>query len=226
MLSTTFMDLAIAAGLGLLVGLQKERADSPLAGLRTFALVSLAGAVAAIGGATTTPWVIVGGLLAIAALMVAGNVVLVHSEDADDPGQTTEVAVVLMYLIGVMVVAGSREVAIVLGASTAMLLHLREELVLERSKRVSQLRPAALSGCAEVDDAESGEREPHDGGDPKHDQKACGAAPPHGGQGTGGWAYTGNRRPHDPTPFDPTKPMQEARTRSVSAPERMSPFVG
>lgn len=128
MLSTTFMDLAIAAGLGLLVGLQKERAESPLAGLRTFALVSLAGAVAAIVGATTTPWVIVGGLLSVAAMMVAGNVVLVHSGNGDDPGQTTEVAVLLMYLIGVMVVAGSREVAIVLGGSTAMLLHLREEL--------------------------------------------------------------------------------------------------
>ena len=128
-MSTTFMDLAIAAGLGLLVGLQKERADSPLAGLRTFGLVSLAGAVAAVLGASTTQWVIVGGLLAVAALMVAGNLVLVYgSEGADDPGQTTEVAVILTYLIGVLVVAGSREVAIVLGASTAMLLHLREEL--------------------------------------------------------------------------------------------------
>lgn len=128
MLSTTFMDLAIAAGLGLLVGLQKERADSPLAGLRTFALVSLAGAVAVIVGETTTPWVVVGGLVAVAGMMVTGNVVLVHSDGGDDPGQTTEVAVVLMYLIGAMVVAGSREVAIVLGGSTAMLLHLREEL--------------------------------------------------------------------------------------------------
>lgn len=122
------MDLAIAAGLGLLVGLQKERADSPLAGLRTFALVCLAGAVAAVLGAVTTQWVVVGGLLAIAAMMFAGNMVIMHGQGGDDPGQTTEVAVVLTYLIGVLVVAGPREVAIVLGASTAMLLHLREEL--------------------------------------------------------------------------------------------------
>lgn len=122
------MDLAIAAGLGLLVGLQKERADSPLAGLRTFALVCLAGAVAAVLGEVTTQWVVVGGLLAIAAMMVAGNMVIMHGQGGDDPGQTTEVAVVLTYLIGVLVVAGPREVAIVVGASTAMLLHLREEL--------------------------------------------------------------------------------------------------
>lgn len=127
-LSTTFMDLAIAAGLGLLVGLQKERAESPLAGLRTFALVTLAGAVAALIGETTTHWVVVGGLLAVAAMMFVGNLVILHTNNGDDPGQTTEVAVVLMYLIGALVVAGSREIAIVLGASTAMLLHLREEL--------------------------------------------------------------------------------------------------
>ncbi len=42
-----------------------------------------------------------------------------------DPGQTTEVAVVLTYLVGALTVYGQREVAIVVGASTAMLLHLR-----------------------------------------------------------------------------------------------------
>jgi uncharacterized membrane protein (DUF4010 family) len=121
------MNLAIALGLGLLVGLQKERAQSPLAGLRTFALVTLAGAVAALVGGATTWWVIVGGLLAIASLMVAGNLVLMRGEGTD-PGQTTEVAVVLMFLVGALVVTGPREVAIMLGATTAVLLHMREEL--------------------------------------------------------------------------------------------------
>jgi uncharacterized membrane protein (DUF4010 family) len=127
MLSTTFMDLAIALGLGLLVGLQKERAESPLAGLRTFALVTLAGAVAALVGAATTPWVVVGGLFAVTTLMVTGNVVLIKGPGTD-AGQTTEAAVVLMFLIGALVIVGPREVAIVGGATTAMLLHLREEL--------------------------------------------------------------------------------------------------
>ena len=43
MLSDTFLDLAIALVLALLARLQMERAVSPLAGLRTFAQVSLAG---------------------------------------------------------------------------------------------------------------------------------------------------------------------------------------
>ncbi len=121
------MDLAIALGLGLLVGLQKERAASPLAGLRTFALVTLTGAVAALLGAVTTPWVIVGGLIAVVALMVTGNTILMRGQGTN-PGQTTEAAAVLMYMIGALTVAGPREVAIVAGAITAMLLHLREEL--------------------------------------------------------------------------------------------------
>ena len=122
------MDLAIALGLGLLVGLQKQRAESPLAGLRTFALVTWAGAMAALVGQATTHWVVVGGLLAVAALMVTGNAVLMRSSPEADPGQTTESAVVLMYLIGALVVVGPRELAIVGGSATAILLHLREEL--------------------------------------------------------------------------------------------------
>jgi len=121
------MDVAIALGLGLLVGLQKERAESPLAGLRTFGLVTLAGAVAALVGQVSTPWVVVGGLAAMTALMITGNVVLMKGPGTD-AGQTTEAAVVIMYLIGALVVLGPREVAIVCGATTAMLLHLREQL--------------------------------------------------------------------------------------------------
>ncbi|MGD2047050.1 MAG: MgtC/SapB family protein [Gemmatimonadota bacterium] len=127
MLGTTFMDVFIALGLGLLVGLQKERVESPMAGLRTFALISVMGAAAALVSQTAGSWVIVAGVVAVASLMVIGNVVLL-SAGKHDPGQTTEAAVVLMFLIGALVVLGPREVAIVLGALTAMLLHLREEL--------------------------------------------------------------------------------------------------
>jgi uncharacterized membrane protein (DUF4010 family) len=127
MLSDTFMKLGIALGLGLLVGLQKERAESPLAGLRTFALVTLAGAIAALLGAYTTPWIVVGGLVAVTALMVTGNAILLNAGTMD-PGQTTEVAVVAMYLVGALVMVGPEAVGPVLGATIAMLLHLREEL--------------------------------------------------------------------------------------------------
>ncbi len=127
MTGTALMDLLMALGIGLLVGLQKERVASPLAGLRTFALVSVFGAVAALIAPAAGPWLIVAGLLAITALMVMGNVMSMRRGDLD-PGQTTEVAIVLMYLIGALVVIGPREAAIVMGATLATLLHLRDEL--------------------------------------------------------------------------------------------------
>ncbi len=127
MLGSVFMDVLIALGIGLLVGLQKERVASPLAGLRTFALVSLFGAVAALISQGTGIWIVVAGLFAITTLTVMGNVMSMKKGDID-PGQTTEVAIVLTFLLGALVVTGPREVAIVLGATTAMLLHLRDEL--------------------------------------------------------------------------------------------------
>jgi uncharacterized membrane protein (DUF4010 family) len=127
MLGSTFMDLLIALGIGLLVGLQKERMASPLAGLRTFALVSLLGALTALLGGQMGAWLIIAGLLAVTALMIMGNVMMMRQADAD-PGQATEAAVVLTFLVGALVVVGPREVAIALGATVAMLLHLREEL--------------------------------------------------------------------------------------------------
>jgi len=127
MLSTTLMDVLIALGLGLLVGLQKERSASPMAGLRTFALVAVLGAVSALVASGSGPWVIVAGVLAVTALMIIGNVVQMSAGE-HEAGQTTEVAMVLTFLVGALVVLGPREVAVVVGALTAMLLHLREEL--------------------------------------------------------------------------------------------------
>lgn len=116
MLGSVFMDVLIALGIGLLVGLQKERVASPLAGLRTFALVSLFGAVAALISQGTGIWIVVAGLFAITTLTVMGNVMSMKKGDID-PGQTTEVAIVLTFLLGALVVTGPREVAIVLGTA-------------------------------------------------------------------------------------------------------------
>ena len=129
MLSDLFLDLAIALGLGLLIGLQKERAESPLAGLRTFGLVALAGGVAAVAAEHATVWIIVAGLVAVVALMITGNWMLAVGDDPHaDPGQTTEMAVVVTYLIGAITVLGPTELGVVVGAVTAMLLHMRDEL--------------------------------------------------------------------------------------------------
>lgn len=94
--------LAAALGCGLLVGLERERRKGrgptrAFAGVRTFALVCVLGAAAALTGSA--------GLVPVGALMVAGLAVVSHLRDrSPDPGTTTEIALFLTYLIGVLCV--------------------------------------------------------------------------------------------------------------------------
>jgi uncharacterized membrane protein (DUF4010 family) len=127
MLPTPFLQLAVALGLGLLVGLQRERMDSAIAGIRTFALITLFGAVAGQLGQVFGGWVVAVGLLAAAGLVTAGNLSRLPEGKAD-PGQTTEFAALVMYGIGAWVVVGSMTQAVVLGGVVAVLLQLREPL--------------------------------------------------------------------------------------------------
>jgi uncharacterized membrane protein (DUF4010 family) len=121
-LPVVFEKVALALGLGLLVGLQRERVQSPLAGIRTFALITVWGAVCALLALTFGGWIVALGGLGVAALLVAGNLVQAKAKEAD-PGLTTEIAALLMYGIGAYLVVGHAGVAIALGGATALLLH-------------------------------------------------------------------------------------------------------
>ncbi len=86
----------VALAIGLLVGFERERSHdgSVPAGSRTFALLSLLGAVAA----AINPWVVVAGLLGVVALMA-----LAYLRTSDeDPGTTTEIAAIGVYLLGAL----------------------------------------------------------------------------------------------------------------------------
>ncbi len=97
--STAAAVLASATGCGLLMGIERERRkgsgpDRSLAGVRSFTLASIGGAAAAL---TAIPALVVVGALLVAALTVVG-----YARDrSGDPGTTTEIALLLAYLIGV-----------------------------------------------------------------------------------------------------------------------------
>jgi uncharacterized membrane protein (DUF4010 family) len=120
-------DLGVALGLGLLVGLQRESTSSPLAGLRTFPLVTLLGAVCALLSAGTSGWVLAAGLVGVAAATAMGNAARLRGP-APDAGITTEAALLLMYALGAYAVLGQRAVAVVAGGTVALLLHFKAEL--------------------------------------------------------------------------------------------------
>lgn len=96
---TQLIGLAVALGAGLLIGIERERrkgrdADREAAGLRTFAISALAGAIAQALPVT--------GLVPIGAVLVAGLTALAYAKSRSaDPGLTTELALFATYLIGV-----------------------------------------------------------------------------------------------------------------------------
>ncbi len=94
--------LASALGCGLLMGVERERrkGEEPfraLAGVRSFALASLAGAVAALMDSMA--------LVVVGAAFIAALGLAAYARDRSEfPGVTTEIALFLAYLIGVLCV--------------------------------------------------------------------------------------------------------------------------
>lgn len=118
--------LALALALGLLVGLQRQRAASRVAGVRTFALITLLGAIAGLTIGAFGPWLVGAGALGVAALLVIADVAKLR--DDNDPGITTEVAVLLMYAVGAYLVVGETIVAVVATGAITLLLHFKEPM--------------------------------------------------------------------------------------------------
>jgi uncharacterized membrane protein (DUF4010 family) len=122
-----FSRLAIVLGLGLLVGLQRQRTDARLAGFRTFPLVTLLGALAALLAGSFGGWVVAAGIVALAVVIVGGNLPLLHG-GGDRPGVTTEVAMLVMFGLGAYTMVGSTGVAIVTCGAVVVLLHLKPQM--------------------------------------------------------------------------------------------------
>lgn len=86
----------VALAIGLLLGLEREHSHTRKvpAGSRSFALLSLVGAVAA----SVDKWAVVAGLVGVGAVLA-----LAYFRTSDeDPGTTTEIAALLAYLLGAL----------------------------------------------------------------------------------------------------------------------------
>ncbi len=122
-----FQTLGISLGLGLLVGLQRERAGSRVAGVRTFTLITLLGTLSGLLQEAFGPAVVVAGLAGVAAVLILANVMRIREGDIS-PGMTTEVAALVMYCIGAYLVFGHTSVAVVLGGAVAIMLYAKPVL--------------------------------------------------------------------------------------------------
>lgn len=119
--------LAISAGLGLLVGFQREWTAPHVAGLRTFGLITVMGALAGIFSSAAGPWLIPVGLISVALLVIIGGIMKFEEDDLD-PGLTTQAAALVMYMAGVAVALDYTVLGIIVSGATAVLLHWKKPL--------------------------------------------------------------------------------------------------
>ena len=118
---------ATALGIGLLVGMERERRPESAAGLRTFALVSMLGCLfALLSDKTGGPAVLVTGLLVIAGAMIASN--FSARQEEQYRGFTTEAAIIVTYGLGAAVWFGHATLAVMLAIATTVLLYFKAEL--------------------------------------------------------------------------------------------------
>jgi uncharacterized membrane protein (DUF4010 family) len=121
--------LGIAFGLGLLVGVQRQKTDHEMAGVRTFTLISILGVLAGfLTREYNNPFILPMIGLAIAAMLIVANIIKMKKFDEADVGQTTEVAALLMFAIGAYLVVGSQLIGVLIGGIMAILLYIKERL--------------------------------------------------------------------------------------------------
>lgn len=119
--------LLLSIGLGLLVGMQRQSANSKTAGIRTFPLITLTGTVCGFLAKQFDGWILAVGFIGIASLLVVANI-LRPKEDRDDIGITTEMAALLMYALGAYLVFGEMIIAVVITGVVTVLLHFKTTL--------------------------------------------------------------------------------------------------
>lgn len=116
--------MLVAIGIGLAIGLEREYSSlvdqrKSFAGIRTFTMVVLTGFVAAFLNAAFFPWIFIFGLAAIT--LLSGLAYWLTARQGDIGG-TTEIAGILAYLLGGMVLYGFIEVSLALTVIVLVLL--------------------------------------------------------------------------------------------------------
>jgi len=125
-------DFAIALFIGALIGIEREKRkmdeDAGLGGIRTFILLSMAGAASGwLSYQLGSPWIFAVTLLLAVAFVVAGYSLTVQS-GAAEPGLTTEVAALVTVLLGGLVMFGYPGLGVGLGITTAAVLAFKAPL--------------------------------------------------------------------------------------------------
>jgi uncharacterized membrane protein (DUF4010 family) len=135
--AAVFQKFAVSCILGMLIGLEREyskRGDESFAGVRTFSIVAVLGTLAALL-AQTHPWVLPVAFVLVGALVGVGYWVSAHAED--QLGTTTEMASLIVFLLGAAIVSQPMGVVVAVGVGVAIILSAKDPLhkLVERIER-------------------------------------------------------------------------------------------
>ena len=123
--------LGISLGLGLLVGLQREWSKAEGAGIRTYPMITVFGTVCAMLAERYGGGILLGGVIALGAMMVVMKVTMnINLQASEHPhtGPTTGIAALLMYAVGAMLAMGNIVPAMAIGGGVALLLQWKQPL--------------------------------------------------------------------------------------------------
>jgi len=127
--SQLFLRFAVALGIGFLIGLQREYAHGGgkrniTAGERTISLVSLGGCLAAmLADKFRSPWILVGAMALVGLYSAIGYAIEAWRQER--VGITSEIAVVIAFLIGPLCYWGQLTLAVAIGIATTVMLSLK-----------------------------------------------------------------------------------------------------
>lgn len=116
-----FPALGVSLALGLLVGLEREWVKDQVAGIRTFALVTLSGALSALVATTFGGWVVAASIVALTVMIFIGNLPALKA-GGQDMGLTTEFAMLVMFFTGMLPVLDHGVAATVIAGVVMVLL--------------------------------------------------------------------------------------------------------
>ncbi|MFN3565955.1 MAG: MgtC/SapB family protein [Burkholderiaceae bacterium] len=122
------LTFAASFGIGLLVGVERERNPHAKAGVRTFALIAVLGTLCALLAREAGSGWVLGLGLAIVGAAIAGAYFADPRTTVDDSGTTTVIAALTVYGLGALNYYGERALAVALGVGMTALLYFKAEL--------------------------------------------------------------------------------------------------
>ncbi|MBI2152064.1 MgtC/SapB family protein [Candidatus Woesearchaeota archaeon] len=127
-----FKNLLLAIALGVLIGLEREYAKyhqrgHAFAGIRTFPLIALMGALAAMLGQSISPWILYISLFLLG-IIIAIAYFLLGEQDRQHTGATSEIAAFLTFFVGMFAFYGELTFAVTLAIVITLILYARSVL--------------------------------------------------------------------------------------------------